>query len=274
MIDIEKGASIGFYTMEDFADSPQLIDYGAILFCRGGSAELHVSFDVWHIQQGCVITLFPNDIIRLSHVSSDFKAEVVAYSADILREASLQIEESIYHAMRSDRMVKNEIVVKEVVDSVFRLLRFYYSEGDSKFFNTIIALQLKTFFIGFNNFIKREKPAIAFKEQTQRTNELFNRFMELLENNYKESHEVSYYANLLCITPKYLGIIVGRRTGHSTKTIISEYIILQIKLLLRSSHITIKQLAADFHFSDVSFFTRYFKSHTGMTPQQYRKAQK
>lgn len=106
---------------------------------------------------------------------------------------------------------------------------------------------------------------------SRRTNELFNMFMEDLEQYYMKSHDVAFYAGKLNITPKYLNTIVRNMTGHTTKNIIDQYVTLQIKLQLRNSEKSVKQLSWDFNFSDESFFCRYFKLHTGLTPQQFRK---
>lgn len=106
---------------------------------------------------------------------------------------------------------------------------------------------------------------------SRRTNELFNMFMEDLEQNYMKSHTVAFYAGRLNITSKYLNNIVRQMTGYTTKDIIDQYVTMQIKLQLRTADKSVKQLAWDFNFSDESFFCRYFKLHTGYTPQQFRK---
>ena len=95
--------------------------------------------------------------------------------------------------------------------------------------------------------------------------------MRELENRYRESRDVSYYAELLHISPKYLNMVTQRMTSHTIKTIINQYVVLQIKQSLTTEEKSIKQIAWDYHFSDLSFFCRYFKQHTGMTPQQFRR---
>lgn len=94
--------------------------------------------------------------------------------------------------------------------------------------------------------------------------------MMLLERDYKISRDVSYYAEQMNISSKYLTNIVNQVTGHPPKTIIEQYVILQLKLHLKRSTQSIKVMAWEFHFADVSFFCRYFKKHTGLTPQQIR----
>ncbi|MBR1727561.1 MAG: AraC family transcriptional regulator, partial [Muribaculaceae bacterium] len=87
------------------------------------------------------------------------------------------------------------------------------------------------------------------------------------------SRDVAYYAQRLNISPKYLNTIVQRTTQHTAKAIIDQYVVMQLKLLLRTSTDPIKQIAWDYQFSDTSFLCRYFKQHTGQTPQQFRISQ-
>lgn len=94
--------------------------------------------------------------------------------------------------------------------------------------------------------------------------------MMLLERDYKISRDVNYYAEKMNISSKYLTNIVNQVTGHTPKTIIDQYVILQLKMHLKRTTQSIKEMAWEFHFADVSFFCRYFKKHTGLTLQQIR----
>ena len=108
--------------------------------------------------------------------------------------------------------------------------------------------------------------------KSYRVRELFNDFMMLMERDYKTSRDVGYYAEKMNITPKYLTNIVKQVTEHTPKAIIDQYTILQLKMQLKRTSLSIKQLAWEYHFTDVSFFCRYCKKHTGLTPQQVREA--
>ena len=68
-----------------------------------------------------------------------------------------------------------------------------------------------------------------------------------------------------------LSNIVRQVTGHTPKIIIDQYVVLQLKMQLKRSAQSIKEMAWEYHFADASFFCRYFKKHTGMTPQQVRE---
>ena len=94
--------------------------------------------------------------------------------------------------------------------------------------------------------------------------------MMLMERDYKISRDVNYYAEQMHITSKYLTNIVRQVTHHTPKAIIDQYVILQLKMQLKRSSQSIKEMAWEYHFADTSFFCRYFKKHTGITPQQIR----
>ena len=213
--------------LEEWQEGPQVLTYGAILICRKGKAMLNVNYKDWELYEGAVITLFPNDVVELK-IDGDFEVEILKYNPSLLREASLQLEQTVYSSLREDR------------------------------------------FIGFHEYLQRNPQYRPDEVKSYRVRELFNRFMMLLEKDYKISRDVNYYAEKMNISSKYLTNIVNQVTGHTPKTIIDQYVILQLKLHLKRSTQSIKEMAWEFHFVDVSFFCRYFKKHTGLTPQQIR----
>ena len=104
--------------------------------------------------------------------------------------------------------------------------------------------------------------------------QLVNRFKDALVNHFQESREVQYYANLLCLSPKYFGSIIKKQTGISANEWISGYIIVQAKSLLRHSQsLNIQQISYQLGFSDPAAFTRYFKTNAGVSPTEYRAQQ-
>lgn len=257
--------------LAELRDEQRVLNYGAVVICRNGTATIHIDFKSWDLAKGAVITLFPNDVAMLSAASADFEVEMLCYDPSLLREASLQLEQTVYHVLRKDRCRGDKPIVSEIVDGMFRLLGIYFRQPECQCTDRLVLLQLKAFFLGFYDYITRDKSVSNEQTSSRRMNDLFNQFIELMRLEYKLSHDVSYYADRLCITPKYLNTIVKCVTKHTPKTIIDHYVVLQLKLQLSQSDISVKRLAWDFHFSDASFFCRYFKQHTGMTPQEFRK---
>ena len=300
-------ASLFTTHLEEWQDGPQVITYGAILICRKGKATVNINYKEWHLHEGAVITVFPNDVVELevkseerkvkkqssaaegkansnamlqekqenssffSLHSSLFEVEMLKYNASLLREASLQLEQTVYSALREDRCRQDTPVVTNIIDSMFALLKVYFNQSECTCISQLVLLQLKAFFVGFHEYLQRNPQNRPDDEvKSYRVRELFNRFMMLMERDYKLSRDVNYYADLMHITSKYLTNIVRQVAGHTPKTIIDQYVILQLKMQLQRSSQSIKEIAWEYHFTDVSFFCRYFKKHTGLTPQQMR----
>ena len=294
----QQEASLFRSGLEEWQDGPQVLTYGAILICRKGKARLNVNYKDWELYEGAVITLFPNDVVELKvdgdckspqtengdcrspetengdckspQTANSFQAEILKYNPSLLREASLQLEQTVYSSLRKDRCRQDTPVVTNIINGMFSLLKVYFDQSECTCISQLVLCQLKAFFIGFHEYLQRNPQYRPDEVKSYRVRELFNRFMMLLERDYKISRDVNYYAEQMNISSKYLTNIVSQVTGHTPKTIIDQYVILQLKMHLKRTTQSIKEMAWEFHFADVSFFCRYFKKHTGLTPQQIR----
>lgn len=294
----QQEASLFLSGLEEWQECPQVLTYGAILICRKGKARLNVNYKDWELYEGAVITLFPNDVVELKvdgdckspetengdckspetengdckspQTANSFQAEILKYNPSLLREASLQLEQTVYSSLREDRCRQDTPVVTNIINGMFGLLKVYFDQSECTCISQLVLCQLKAFFIGFHEYLQRNPQYRPDEVKSYRVRELFNRFMMLLERDYKISRDVNYYAEKMNISSKYLTNIVNQVTGHTPKTIIDQYVILQLKMHLKRTTQSIKEMAWEFHFADVSFFCRYFKKHTGLTPQQIR----
>ena len=284
----QQEASLFRSGLEEWQEGPQVLTYGAILICRKGKARLNVNYKDWELYEGAVITLFPNDVVELKvegdcksletengdckspQTANSFQVEMLKYNPSLLREASLQLEQTVYSSLREDRCRQDTPVVTNIINGMFALLKVYFDQSECTCISQLVLCQLKAFFIGFHEYLQRNPQYRPDEVKSYRVRELFNRFMMLLEKDYKISRDVNYYAEQMNISSKYLTNIVSQVTGHTPKTIIDQYVILQLKMHLKRTTQSIKEMAWEFHFADVSFFCRYFKKHTGLTPQQIR----
>lgn len=284
----QQEASLFLSGLEEWQEGPQVLTYGAILICRKGKARLNVNYKDWELYEGAVIMLFPNDVVELKvdedckspqtengdckspQTANSFQAEILKYNPSLLREASLQLEQTVYSSLREDRCRQDTPVVTNIINGMFGLLKVYFDQTECTCISQLVLCQLKAFFIGFHEYLQRNPQYRPDEVKSYRVRELFNRFMMLLERDYKISRDVNYYAEKMNISSKYLTNIVSLVTGHTPKTIIDQYVILQLKMHLKRTTQSIKVMAWEFHFADVSFFCRYFKKHTGLTPQQIR----
>ena len=104
-----------------------------------------------------------------------------------------------------------------------------------------------------------------------RQEDLTRCFFEILLRHYETERNVFFYADKLCITPKYLTTAVKSVTNHSVQSWINEVVLIEAKRYLNTSILTIQQISEKLHFPTSSSFIRFFRTHVGCTPLCYRK---
>ena len=111
----------------------------------------------------------------------------------------------------------------------------------------------------------------AENPSTARINQLLERFIALVTEYHNTERGVAFYADKLCLSPKYLSKLIKQASGRSAPAWIDSFVILEAKNLLKYSDKSVKQIVYDLHFPNQSVFYKFFKAHTGMTPSEYRK---
>jgi AraC-like DNA-binding protein len=103
---------------------------------------------------------------------------------------------------------------------------------------------------------------------------LFNSFYDLLIENYQQHHEIAWYSEKLCLTPKYFSGVIRQITGKSAAQWINEVLVLHAKRLLYTRRdMNVQQIAYELGFKGNANFCRFFKDQTGLRPSEYRKQQ-
>jgi AraC-like DNA-binding protein len=101
---------------------------------------------------------------------------------------------------------------------------------------------------------------------------LTEEFFKVLLKNYTKERSVAFYAEKLCLTPKYLSMTVKSVTGHPISEWINEAVIIEAKRMLKVTDLTVLQISEELNFPNSSFFGRFFKQYTEMTPLQYKNS--
>ena len=108
--------------------------------------------------------------------------------------------------------------------------------------------------------------------QSSRKKLIFDRFLEELRQHYATQRSVQFYADRLCLTPKYLSQVVHAVSGRHAGDWIRDYVILEAKALLKSGQYTIQQVSDMLNFANQSFFGVYFKKAVGCSPTVYKES--
>ena len=104
-----------------------------------------------------------------------------------------------------------------------------------------------------------------------RQEELFRRFITLVNEHCKTQRTTTFYADRLCLSPRYLSSVIRNVSGRTVVEWVNRAVILEAKVLLKHSDLLTYQIADELHFPNPSFFSKFFKRMTGMTPQEYQR---
>lgn len=100
---------------------------------------------------------------------------------------------------------------------------------------------------------------------------LSKKFLGLVKEHFRRERQLQFYADELCITPRYLSRVVKESTGSSAAEWIERCVVLEARALLKSTNMTIQQISDELNFPSQTFFGKYFKRRVGLSPKEYRR---
>lgn len=251
---------------------PTRINALGVLFCSKGSISISSDLEHHVINPRSMFVCPPGSIVQIeseqdaavhfifceeefvNRVHLDQK-QLLHLFMEVRTTPCLQLDDSewssINHTLEEifteGRSGREDLFSAEIMYSLFRALAYCISR--------VIDDRMKT---------RKETPSLP------RHTAYFNAFIEELSHNYMQERSVGFYADRLHLTPKYLTTLLRTTTGRTATQWIDDYVVLEAKNLLKYSSMNIQEVAYYLHFPNQSFFGKYFKQHTGMTPSAYR----
>lgn len=253
---------------------PLRVNALAFVLILRGSVKVEIDYSLYTFDVNSFITIMPANIVQVFHRSDDFKARMMFVSqnfVDCCNPSKTHPSVTFYMEIRKNPCV---IMTQEevcIIDDYFQLLRNKIRMKNHHFQLEV----LRNSFIGFNLeigniMVEKEKgikqPVLSRKE------EIFQQFLHVLMENCQKEHAVSFYAEKMFITPQYLSLVLKEITGKSASKWIDDALIVEAKILLKSPHNTVQQVADLLNYSDQSTFGKFFKKHMGISPLEYRKS--
>lgn len=246
---------------------PFLADTTTAIFLRKGSMEVSINMVDYEITAPTMIVYMEGMIVSQKSVSSDADMDVIILS----RELTDDILSSAVYAKLRARILKAPVFplygLEKVTFAFNYLLVNMVAMKDAPYRLEAARHIALTLFYGF---VLREADS-APETKGLRSDGIADRFFQMVRENYRTERTVSFYADKLCITPKYLSQAVKDATGKPALEWIDDYVCAEAKALLRSTDMSIDQIGDDLGFANQSLFGKYFKRVIGLSPRQYRK---
>ncbi|MDU1889494.1 MAG: helix-turn-helix domain-containing protein [Dysgonomonas sp.] len=246
---------------------------GFIAFCSSGSFKITVYTAQHHITENDIVVIFPGQLVKVDEVSDDFIINYFVISPPLFNEVLSGIYRfsPLFLVHKGDklhyRLNKSEDIAR--FWEFFNILERKSRSQKYLFRWEYIINLLRLFYLDMYNCYQVSLLQKAKKVDTRKEKISYDYFV-LVMKYYKEKKDVAFYADKLCISAKYLTSVVKEVSGRPAKDWINEYIILDVKSLLKNSTLTVQEIAFETNFSNQAALGRFFKHHTSMTPTEYR----
>jgi AraC-like DNA-binding protein len=255
---------------DDVCNSPFKSKEVLIAFCTAGRVKAKIGIKEFEVKKQNMFVILPEQIFVITEITPDFKAVIV-----VLKDSFFDVRNNF-----SEMMELQQFLLKEqsffIPDNdmhefltLFELIRTKLV-APSRFTSNIIQHYCYILFYNCYSLYKQKEAEQQIINKGQRET-VFERFISEVERHFKTQHSVGFYADRLCITPKYLSLLIKETSGKTAADWIREYLVLEARALLKSGRMTVQQVSNELNFADQSHFGNFFKRYTGCSPREYQQ---
>lgn len=251
---------------------PVQVTMAVTFFCVQGQMEANIGLKSYTLTENSSMLLLPGSFFEITNSAPGTRVIMMAISPDFMNfgfdvrqgiEFGQMIREKPVHQLSKEEM--DEIIaINTSLKKKLMQKGYYLKEEMARSFLNIIQC------IVFNN-VSHLLELQQEQKPSNRKEEIFHQFVELVSNNYKHHRNISFYAEKIFVSPKYLSCVIHEVSGKYATEWINSFVILESKAMLRRNGANVKDVAAKLHFANQSFFAKFFKQHTGFTPREYIK---
>lgn len=283
--DITVGYAIRMYDGSHIADKLLLIDEIGklpipreprrmqcllIAICTRGRARYFVDSVEHVVESGDLMVISPGRITYNCTLSPDCRGIGMLIDYDFFKETIKSVHElsALFLFARRHPVFRMPDDKREAICDTFGRMKRRIDAADSHF---LMELTQSMFLV-----MVYEMCDVIYSAQAQdderhtRAEEIFTQFILLVERNFRSERRVGWYSEQLCISPKYLSETVKAVSKRTPNDWIDSYVTMELRMLLRNTQKSIKEITQEMGFSNQSFLGKYFKEHTGLSPSEYR----
>lgn len=248
-------------------------------FCIKGEFEVEINLKKFTIRKDSMFIYTPGNIVRVTNIDPREKESVhfvvVAISEDLMSSTRFDFSKLYNESLRlleSPCVVINENE-RELCRKYFDLIQEVSKMRMPNMRESVAALISSIFYLMGAMWTDRLTAAKknGGEEVSTRSKIVLEDFLLLVRDYHTKERSLSFYADKLYLTPKYLSKLIKSVSGKSAHEWIDSFVILEAKNLLKYSDMSIKSIVYELNFPNQTTFYRFFKTKTGMTPSEYRK---
>ena len=259
-----------------YSDYPVRLEFTLALFCQRGHCRLRINLMDYSLHDGDLLLIPPSLILDRVFISADSRLVFIG-------QANRKDVQDAFAGGLAQRLVSHYSGKPWVLHfgeerastfiAIYKLMRGAVADEHLDYKKEVLAGFRHAQAAYIADALQKGRQMETYAN-TPRETTLLKQFVSLLMTHYREHRDVSFYADRMCITPKYLSTVVSRASNRRPTEWIRQYVILDAKAMILSGNHTIQQVSDALHFANPSFFGKYFKEAVGCSPGKYAEMQR
>ena len=247
------------------------LNFILMAMCKKGKAQYSIDTRQQVVKPGDLMFVSERHVIDNYEASPDFECLCIMLTTEYYHGFVQDVKNvsSLLLFSMNNPVVPLTSKEIQVFTNYFETIRKKMADTNHHYRSPLVKALLLAMFYDMSNVIYRVE-RMTNRKQT-RAEAIFANFIHLLEQNFRTQHRVSWYADQLCITPKYLSEIIKKISLRTPNEWIDNYVILEARVLLKNTTKSIKEITDELNFPNQSFLGKYFKEHVGVSPSEYRR---
>ena len=248
------------------------VNFIAYVMVTEGRLTVDMNNVTYHLEKNCSLFVDRKMVIENVKHTENFSCVICAMSTDMgFAFFNKSLLQSIMHIM-ANPVIKMEQTEVDLMMKYYDLLVFKMVHQEMSLGRETVRDIIRCFAYDLLSNINRHLNQDNDDDMLRQSDRIYRRFMFLLADNTNVNRSVKSYADELCVSPKYLTSVCRKHSDCTASELIATAVISRIKQLLLYSDLSIKEVASEMGFDNLSFFGKYVKKHLGLSPNHYRKA--
>lgn len=248
------------------------VNFIAYVMVTEGRLTVDMNNVTYHLEKNCSLFVDRKMVIENVKHTENFSCVICAMSTDMgFAFFNKSLLQSIMHIM-ANPVIKMEQTEVDLMMKYYDLLVFKMDHQEMSLGRETVRDIIRCFAYDLLSNINRHLNQDNDDDMLRQSDRIYRRFMFLLADNTNVNRSVKSYADELCVSPKYLTSVCRKHSDYTASELIATAVISRIKQLLLYSDLSIKEVANEMGFINLSFFGKYVKKHLGLSPNHYRKA--
>lgn len=255
------------------AQTPRHFKCGIYLVCVQGWSVISTGAQQYEFRERGEMLFLAGGMLQLVERSDDFRVRVVLLPKTTFLSIVPSIDTALFNYIHEKPCYQHPAT--EEGDATWRQVGLWMDMACMLFSGELrIGREHleRNFLQSMLLWIYNSLPKKGLTDRTYtRKQWLCHQFLGLLHEHALREHQVGFYADKLCITPRYLNeVIASHMRGKTPKQLIDERLAVEIKTLLNDPHLSVAEIAMQCNFPDQSYLSRFFRRHTGCSPKEFR----